>query len=262
LHDNRHGTNHHAEVFEPWWRYAREHYLDLDQGTPTATTLYYDPILDVHHRLPVAAALTTAYYAAPQVSDDARLLFDAACTSMGLDRELSLPIAASRGYGSSLVLAREWSMTELKERLVAAIEGSYEPTWDRVLGEFTWGLGLGEAHPRGQYNAFLAAAEAAGPGRWERLSAAPIERQPQVVGVDFPNVALRTAEWRSGSLHLELDVHDEDPSSRTMFRIVGAEPRIWELTGIDGASLEHTAHAVIVRVPKVSGRLTFTRGSY
>ena len=181
---------------------------------------------------------------------------------MGLDRELSLPITASRGYGSSLVLAREWRLTELEERLVGAIEASYEPTWDPASGEFTWGLGLGETHPRGQFNAFLAAAEAAGPGRWERLSAAPIERQPQVVGVDFPNVALRTAEWQNGSLHLELDVHDEDPSSRTMFRIIGAEPRIWELTGIDGASLEHTAQAVIVRVPKVSGRLTFTRGSY
>ena len=34
------------------------------------------------------------------------------------------------------------------------------------------------------------------------------------------------------------------------------------MTGIDGATLEHTAHSVIVRVPKVGGELTFTRGSY
>lgn len=181
---------------------------------------------------------------------------------MGLDRAIDVPIAASRGYGSSLVLAREWELTELEARLVAAIEASYEPTWDDAAGEFTWGLGLGEEHPRGQFNAFLAAAEAAGPGRWERLSAAPIEPQPQLVGVDFPNIALRTAEWRNGELHLELDVCDEDPSARTMFRLVGAEPRVWELTGIDGATLEHTAHAVIVRVPKVSGTLTLGRGSY
>lgn len=216
----------------------------------------------MHHRLPVAAALTTAYYAAPQAPDDARLLFEAACASMGLDRDLELPIRASRGYGSSLVLAREWGMTDLEDRLVGAIEASYEPTWDTTSGEFTWGLGLDEEHPRGQFNAFLAAAEAGGPGRWEGLSAAPLERQPQVVGVDFPNIAFRTAEWRNGNLHLELDVRDEDPSSRTSFRIVGAEPRVWELSGIDGASLEHTLHSVIVRVPKVSGELTFTRGSY
>lgn len=216
----------------------------------------------MHHRLPVAAALTTAYYAAPQAPDDAQRLFDAACTSMGLDRDIELPIRASRGYGSSLVLAREWGRADLEERLVAAIEGSYEPTWDPATGEFTWGLGLDEEYPRGQYNAFLAAAEAAGPGRWERLSAAPIEHQPQVVGVDFPDVALRTAEWRNGDLHLELHVRNEDPSAKTTFRIVGAEPRVWELAGIDGASMDNTAHGVIVRVPKVSGALTFTASSY
>ena len=60
---------------------------------PTETTLYYDPILDVHHRVPVASAITTAFYAAPQVPDDARQLFDAACSSVGFDREIQLPNA-------------------------------------------------------------------------------------------------------------------------------------------------------------------------
>ncbi len=50
------------------------------------TTLYYDPVLDVHHRLPVSLAMTTAYYAMPQHPKDARRLFDAACAAMGLDR--------------------------------------------------------------------------------------------------------------------------------------------------------------------------------
>lgn len=216
----------------------------------------------MHHRLPVAAALLTAYYAAPQAPDDARLLFDAACTSMGLDGDIALPLRASRGYASALVLAREWGRTDVEERLAAAIEASYEPTWDHDSGEFTWALGLDEDHPRGQYNAFLAAAEAAGPGRWEQLSAAPLEPQPQVVGVDFPDVALRTAEWRDGALHLELAVHDEDPSTMTAFRIVGAEPRLWDVSGIGGAALDISAASVLVRVPKVSGALTFTPGSY
>ncbi len=51
----------------------------------------------------------------------------------------------------------------MEARLAAAIEASYEPSWDMTRGEFTWGLGLDEPHPRGQFNAFLAAAEAGGP---------------------------------------------------------------------------------------------------
>lgn len=247
----------------PWWAYARDHYLGLSGEIPPETaTLYYDPLLDVHHRLPVASALTTAYYAAPQVPDDARRLFDAACTSAGLDGGLKLPLRPGRGYGSSLVLAREWGLDELEARLATAIEASWEPTWDAERGEFTWGLGLGEAHPRGQFNAFLAAAEAAGPGRWSRLSAAPLEPCPQVVGVDFPAVALSRAEWVDGALHLRVAPLEEDPRRRTTFQIVGAEPRMWYLTGIDGATMDVTSSSVVVQVPLVSGDLEFTPGSY
>jgi hypothetical protein len=153
-------------------------------------------------------------------------------------------------------------MTDLAERLTAAIEASYEPTWDRDRGEFTWGMGLTEPHPRGQFNAFLAAAEASGPGLWSRLSAAPLAPCPQVVDVDFPAVALTRAEWVNGSLHLRLAPLREDRSARTTFRIVGAEPRQWDLFGIDGTTTELTAKALIVRVPLVHGDLEFTPGSY
>ena len=129
------------------------------------TTFYYDPVVDVHHRLPVTAALTTSFYAAPQEPEDARRLFDAGCASIGFDREIEAPLRPSRAAGSSLLLAREWGLDDLEERLVGAIEASYEPTWDDASGEFTWGLRLDEPHPRGQFNAFLAAAEAAGSGR-------------------------------------------------------------------------------------------------
>ena len=92
------------------------------------TTLYYDPVLDVHHRLPVSLALTTSYYAAPQEPDDARRLFSAAVESIGLTSDPELPLRPSRGFGAALILAREWEITELEERLVPAIESSYEPT--------------------------------------------------------------------------------------------------------------------------------------
>ena len=78
-------------------------------------------------------------------------------------------------------------------------------------GEFTWGLGLNEPHPRGQFNAFLAAAEAAGPGAWEALSAAPLDPCPQIVGVDFPTMAFDRAEWIGSSLYLGLAPLYEDP---------------------------------------------------
>ena len=42
---------------------------------------------------------------APQVPEDARLLFDAAQRSLGLAAELELPLRPSRGYGSALILA-------------------------------------------------------------------------------------------------------------------------------------------------------------
>ncbi len=213
---------------------------------------------DVHHRLPAAAALTTSFYAAPQVPDDARRLFDAACASAGFDRDLPGPLPAARGAASSLILAREWGLTELEARLVDAIEAAWEPTWDRDLGEFTWGLGLDEPHPRGQYNAYLAAAEAAGPGRWAALSTAPVERCPQVVGVDFPAVALSRARWNGGALELALAPRRAESRVRTSFRIVGAGPGPWEVVGLDGATVspDEDGGELTVEAPMVAAELT------
>ncbi|MFT4597231.1 MAG: hypothetical protein ACI9TF_001479 [Paracrocinitomix sp.] len=219
-------------------------------------------MLDVHHRMPVSFASTTSYYAAPQVPEDARRLFLAAASSMGMDDELSVPLRPSRGYASSLILAREWGLTDIEARLVAAIEESYEPTWDDETGEFTWGMGLNERHPRGQFNAFLAAAEAAGPGRWEALSGAPLEPCPQIVGVDFPTMALDRAEWIGSSLYLGLAPLYEDPKVYTTFRIVGVEPRQWDIAGIDGAMVDAKPDGVVVRVPLKKTTMTFTPSSY
>jgi hypothetical protein len=194
--------------------------------------------------------------------EDARRLFDAAARALRLDRDVELPLRPGRGYGSSLALAREWGLEELEQRLAAAIEASYEPTWDRATGEFTWGMGLDEDHPRGQFNAFLAAAEAAGPGRWERLSASPLERCPQVIDVDFPNVALTRAEWVRGCLHLTLAPLVEDPNRSTTFLIENDEARMFYLTGIEGATMDIRARHTVVRVPMVHGDLEFAPGSY
>jgi len=226
------------------------------------TTLYYDPTLDIHHRLPVSSALTTSFYAAPQVPADARRLFDAACTSIGVADSPQLPLRASRAFSSALLLAREWGLPDLEERLVTAIEASYEPTWDKNQGEFTWGMGLNEPHPRGQFNAFLAAAEATGPGLWSRLSAAPIETCPQVVGVDVPNMMLSRAEWVDGNLHLRLNPLRPDPNRSTSFHLVGAEPRQWDLVGLNGATLDLRSGGLDIRVPMVNADISLVRSSY
>ena len=216
----------------------------------------------MHHRLPVAAALTTSFYAAPQQPDDARRLFEAGYRSIGLGGEPQLPLNPSRAIGSSLVLAREWGLDDLVDRLVRAIDASYEPTWDIDRGEFWWGLGLDEPHPRGQLNAFLAAGDAAGAGMWTRLSAAPLQPCPQIVGVDFPTMAFSRAEWVDGNLRLRLAPRREDPTKRTSFRIIGAEPRNWDVHGIDGVSLDLSTTGLDVRVPLIAGDLELIRSSY
>ncbi len=257
LFDNKYGTDYHEQVFAPWWQYARKHYLDLTgSGTPTKTTLYYDPILDVHHRLPVRAALFSCFYSSAQVPDDARRLFDAASASAGLTADPLQRLRDVRGPAIALALSREWRISDLEARLSRAIDAQFEPTWDHDRGEFTWGLGLGEEHPRGQYNAFLATAEAASPGAWTRLSAAPLEACPQVVGVDFPNVALSRALWVNGVLHLRLDVHRPDPARLTTFRILDAEPgRAWSVVGAERSMIERDVSALVVTTPMRSGDL-------
>jgi hypothetical protein len=175
---------------------------------------------------------------------------------------IATPLRASRAPASSLLLAREWGLDDLADRLGAAIEASHEPTWNTERGEFTWGMALDEPHPRGQFNAFLAAAEAGGLGRWSALSAAPLEPCPQVVDIDVSEVVLTWAEWQHGALFLTLDPLQPDPSAWIEFRIVGAEPRLWWLAGIEGATMDVHANSVVVRTPRVAGDLEFTPGSH
>lgn len=227
------------------------------------TTLYYDPILDVHHRLPVSLAMTTAFYALAQHPADARRLFDAASQAMGIrtDVEVERRLNPSRAFGSALLMAKEWGLDDMTARLQRAIDASFEPTWDTARGEFTWGMGLDEPHPRGQFNAFLAAAEAGGAGRWTALSAAPLEPCPQIVDVDFPNMAFTRAEWSDGSLLLTAAPLREDPKTWAEFRIAGVEPGLRWTSSIDAAVIDagtdQGVNSVVVRIPMVADDLEF-----
>lgn len=199
--------------------------MDLaGDAPPMAVTLYYDPLLDVHHKLPVMVAVINALYLAPQRPDEARQLFDAGVAMLGALGDGGPTVIGERSTGVALLLAREWEVDVSAERLSAGVEASYEPTWDRERGEFTFGFGLSEEHPRGQFNAIMAAAEAVTPGAWTALANEVSDSPPgEVVGVDFPTVAFREAEWRDGQLHL---------CTSAMNASVAGEPTSWRVTAL------------------------------
>jgi hypothetical protein len=132
-------------------------------------------------------------------------------------------------------------MDDTAARLAAGAEASYEPTWDRARGELTWGFGLAEEHPRGQFNAIMAAAEAVTPGAWTDLAnEAPPVVAAEVVGVDFPTVSLRRAAWSDGVLHLSTSpMNDAVVGAPTSWRVTGLDqPARWTATTPGGAPVE------------------------
>jgi hypothetical protein len=229
-------------VFDDWWTYAREAYMDLGRDTPPQTvTLYYDPLLDVHHKLPVMVAVINALYLAPQRAPDARRLFDAGLAMLGTLGDGPPTVIGERLTGIALLLAREWGVDDTAARLAAGAEATYEPTWDSERGEFTWGFGLGEEHPRGQFNAIMAAAEAVTPGAWTTLaSEAPATPPAEVVGVEFPRVSLRRAVWLDGVLHVSTSaMNDAVVGTPTSWRVAGLDdPTRWTATSSDDVPVE------------------------
>ncbi len=214
---------------------------------PAAVTAYYDPILEVHHRLPVTFAMTYCFYLAPQVPEEARRLFDAAAASAGISSDGATDLAGHRINAIAWFLSREWGLDDLEAAIRSELEANYEPTWDRARGEFTWGLGLSEEYPRGQYNSFLAAAEAVSAGSWARLSDTPLPEQPGLVeDVDFPTVALAEARWLEDSLRIRLHAQSDEALGRpTSFRVTGLDdPGRWRVLG-DARLTARGGHLVI-----------------
>ena len=247
LHDTAFGTNH-CDVYLDWVRHARGAYLGLDGvEPPRRVTMYYDPLLDLHMRTSVAGATDVALFLAGIAPGEARALYDASIARTRLVDADPVPPRHPKSAATTLFLAKEWGLQAHAERVAAAIDAHYEPTWDAAAGEFTWGLGLGERHPRGQYNAFLAAAEANSEGAWARLAGQGIARgEGEITGVDFPDVACREARWQDGALHCRLVARRPEQLGRpTSFRVRGlAQPDAWRATSasevgsrVEGADL-------------------------
>ena len=168
-------------MFEPWWSLAETHYVGLRDGKLGDTlTLYYDPILRYDHRRGPESALMMAVYLAPQKPEVAELIFAAAAARLGwtTDAPLREPRGNPRFTLWGLILAREFGEDAIYDKLAAHCETHHEPTWDAATGEFTWGFGLNEPHPRGQFNATRMMAEALSEGAWRRLFNVP--HLPQV----------------------------------------------------------------------------------
>jgi hypothetical protein len=241
LFDLLQGTDDH-EVFRRWWRdKARHDYLAFDGDTPGAmTTFYYDPIIDRHHLLPAFASSSfVAYYLAAQVPDDARALWDSAREQLGLLHPPYTPALDPRGTAVYLFLANEWGESELASAIREDAETRYEPTWDERTGEFTWGFALGEPHPRGQWNAAMAAAEANTGGGWWRLANVFDDRrftEPTLVGVDFPTVVPTQAWWDALSDELVVSLapcRESTVGTPTSFRVANLpDPGLWTATSL------------------------------
>jgi len=242
----------HQGVFEDWWsRTARPSYLGFVHGVPASeVTFYYDPTIDYHHRLPVGwAGLFPAFFLAPQHPAEARALLDVGLAQTGM-AELSAPVELPGPQRTPMLihLAKEWGLSALAGALQQTADEQYEPTWDLERGEFTWGFGLGEEHPRGQFNAVMAAAEVMSEGGWWRLfNHEPGERygQPTIVGVDFPAVTLTQAWWDEDQARLLLAVgaaNDARVGQPTSFRVANlGDPSAWTVESPDGVPIR-TAH--------------------
>ncbi len=248
LHDILYGSDTHR-VFHNWWEYARKEYLPflLGEGVDRLTQ-YYDPQINHHQLTGIAGGLGVAFGVAPQKPEAGRLLFEAAADALGwtsLDpvressRELTTGEPSPRNTITGLVLAREYGHDAVYAKLKAHAEAYYEPTWDLPTGEFTWGFGLNEPHPRGQLNATMMIAEAGGEGAMWRLFNHPNLRKftdPTVHRVDFPAVCLSQAWYDVERRRLVVSTDAGIPSAAgqpTSFRVSNVDAQRCDVI-IDG----------------------------
>ena len=185
-------------VFHSWWTNAGAGYVPFHDGRPANTlTFYYDPLIDYHHRVGLGGGLSLAFHLAPQARNEARGLFEAAAEKMSwtgsgpvreVTRDFTSQAATPQGTLLGLALAREFGNAPVYTKLKEYVETHYEPTWHSDTGEFTWGFGLNEPYPRGQFNAGMMTAEAGSEGAWWRVFNQPNLRkfaEPTVHSVDF-----------------------------------------------------------------------------
>jgi len=183
-----------------------------------------------------------------QKNEEARLLFRGAAEFLGwtgtgpvIERTIDLTTLEPlpRGTTSGMILAREFGEDAIYAKLKAHAEENYEPTWDEASGEFTWGFGLNEPHPRGQLNGPMATAEAISPNAMWRIYNQPNLKkfiEPTVYGVDFPAICLSQAYYDADKKYLIIATDKGVPAATgqpTSFRVTNVDPNICRVK-IDG----------------------------
>jgi hypothetical protein len=223
-------------AFEQWYAYAKQHYMSSPDGRPPQwLTFCYDPIINLNHKPTVVLSwLWWAFFLLPNDREMARLFFAATKEHFLVERddgsafvrlvpgvELDEPWSTIR----ALCIANELGDAEVARKLRAHAEARYEPTWDRVAGEFYYLFGLREPYPRGQYNAVIMMSEVGDAGTWWRLFNEPNLKkfeEPTVHGVDYPRMGLSQAYYDRQQRTLVLRTYPIEQSaigSSTSFRV-------------------------------------------
>ena len=169
----------------------------------------------------------------PQRRDVAHQFFEAAAETYGWQslEPAEEPPGDPRGTLYGLAFAREFGDHGLVAKLKACAEEKHEPTLDPETLEFTWGFGLNEPHPRGQFNASADMVESISEGAWWRLFNEPNLRKfidPTVYGVDFPTVCLSQAIYDEVRRTLVVATDAGVPAARgkpTTFRVTNVVPQ-------------------------------------
>ena len=235
-------TDHHR-AFDKWWEYAADNYVAWEEGNPVALDLYYDPVVDEHVGRGPIGIIAPTWYFAPQRPEIAQAGWNTVAMLNGVLSDE--PITGLDGPDRATMLlqfAGEFADPATKQRIWEAAEDHIEPTWDREAGEFTLGFGLGELHPRGQWNARAMAGWVCTEGAWSRIFNAPNLAkfdEPTVEGVDFPRVALSEARWDGTALHLA--AHPQNAASKgisTKLRVTNlASTNGWVMTRSGGETV-------------------------
>jgi len=203
-----------------------------DGDTPVALDLYYDPIVDEHVGRGPIGIIAPTWYFAPQRRDVAQVGWNTTAMLNGVLGDGPITGLDDPAMATMLLqFAGEFADPATKQRIWEAAEEHIEPTWNRDAGEFTLGFGLGELHPRGQWNARAMAGWVCTEGAWSSIFNAPNLAkfdEPTVEGVDFPRVALSEARWDGASLHLA--AHPQNAANQG----ISTTMRITNLASLDG----------------------------
>jgi hypothetical protein len=239
IYDRLRGADSHW-VFDQWWDVAEKRYMSFDDdGRPATMGLYYDPEIDWLQPGGPVSALAVAFYLAPQRRDLARRMFQWAVDDLHWDdpeRAFSFP-NNPRYLASGLALAREFGDETVYATLRGFAEHNFEPIFDEERGEFYFGFGLEEPHPRGQPNATIMVGEIAGERAWSRMFTDPNLGkllEPTVTGVEFPAVGLSRAIYDPAHEALAVSTYAADPAAAgrgTAFTVEqlpdASEWRVW-----------------------------------